>query len=256
MPLRPHHNPFSLEPRIRSNLMKASLIAVLYLAAPSAHAQTVIFEDTFDTPDNVDINMGVEARQAGGATTSSYKTTGGRRNQSAIVSHRLERIGPGNLEANTDFADRIAGKSFALSTDIKFISTDIGWGSISLVSDTGPSRGTTPLSIRLNKDAVIVSSGRAGESPRPVETVFSVAQLSRILGVEFKIEDFHNYKYVVTENGSWDRAAFFIDGVEMPLKEATIDFGDETGRRINFVNASDLADIVFDNLKLTTISEP
>ena len=84
-------------------------------------------------------------------------------------------------------------------------------------------------------------------------TSYFSTQLGQKLGRPFAIHEFHHYKYVVKKDGEGYRASFLIDGVELPLKDQTINFGDEPDRRIHLVNAKDVADtdIIFDNLMLT-----
>jgi len=239
-----------------STLVKISLAFLLLSLAARSNAETVVFQDTFDAPDNGDVNADTTGRQAGGVCPSDYKKIGGLQNQSAIVSNHLERTGPGGLDATANFADRIAGRDFSLSVDIKCLSTE-GWGAVSLLGDTTRRRELSPLSIRIHGNGLVaVSSGHGGEMPSPTETVFPLSKLRNILGPEFNIADFHNYKCVVAENGVVDHVSFFIDGVELPLKDDTVEFGDETGRWISFINPNNAdTNIVFDNLTLA-ISPP
>jgi len=244
--------------RICSNVMKPVMGFLFLVLAAAASAETLVFQDTFDAPDDVDVNVDLDTRQEGGAVLSDYRKGGGDASQSAIVSGQLERVGPGRLDVTTDFADRIAGKSFSISVDIQYASPGVGgWGAISLLSDTGTERALSPLSIRLQDvgaGLVVVHSGRVGE---PAETQFSAARLEALLGAPFDFAEPHNYKYVVTEGGAVDRVAFFIDGVEVPLMDDTIDFGDDTSRRINFINTNEAAtDIFYDNLALVEETVP
>lgn len=222
-----------------------------------AVAETILFQDTFDSPDDVNVNGNLDARQAGGKVVSDYKKYGGESTQSAIAANELKRMGPGGLDLAANFAEHICGKNFSISADTKCLSSE-GWGAMSLLSTTAPTRGLSPLSIRLHGGGlVVVSSGRAGDTPPPLETVFSPVQIGKTLGNEFRVADAHNYKFVVTEEGEVDRVAFFIDGVEFPLKCNTVEFGDETRRTINFINVNDAeTDIVYDNLKLVTDTAP
>ncbi len=235
-----------------SNALMAFFPFVCLLLAASTQAETVVFFDTFDAPDGINMNENLEARQAGGKIVSPYEKYGGQADQSAIASNELRRTGPGGLNVTENFAGQICGKNFSISADIRCLSPE-GWGAMSLLSDNASDRGLCPLSIRLHGEGlVVVSSGRAGEMPSHVETVFPSDKIGKVLGEGFQVTDTHNYKIVVTEEGNADHMAFFIDGVEFPLKSDTVEFVDETKRKINFINVNDIGtDIVYDNLKLT-----
>ncbi len=229
------------------------LLALLLIVsvAPLHAAEHVVFLDTFDAPDGVNVNAAFEARQAGGEVASPYKKLGGEAGQSAIVSKELHRDGAGELETAANFAGRIAGKNFSLSVDARCLTND-GWGSISVLGGTAENRGLSPLSIRLHGAGglVFVASGAAGETPPPTETRFTPAELSVLLGREFDITESHNYKYVVSDNGT--RVAFFIDNVELPLRDNILMFDDVSALKISFVNVGNAdSRLAFDNLTIT-----
>lgn len=230
-----------------------TFLGIAMATLPFVFAGDVVFQDSFEAPDGVNVNENLDARQAGGGMICDYEKIGAQPNQSVIISNELKRNGPGALNVRGNFAEQICGKNFSLSADMRCDSPD-GWGAMSLLSDTALNRGISPLSVRLHgKGFVVVSTGKAGGTPPPVETFLSPAQIGRVLGKDFRIADTHNYKFVVTEKGDEDRATFFIDGVKFPLKCNTVEFGDETKRAINFINMNDVeTDIVYDNLKLMT----
>lgn len=227
-------------------------------AQAASGPEKIVFRDTFDTPDTMKVNADIDLiRQARGKVASAYVGVGktllvSTSRQNTIVANSLKRVGPAAMEVEADFAEQIAGKNFSLSADIKYLGTNPkGWGSISLLSDKGPERDSSPMSILLKGDgSVAVSSGRAGE---PVTSLFSPAQLGKMLGRPFAVGAFHNYKYVVQWDEKKNLVSFFIDGVELPLKDKTVNFGGASVRHIHFINAKDVADtdIVFDNLTLT-----
>ncbi len=243
-----------MSPTMRFSLI---FVGIAMVAASCADAGDIVFQDSFDAPDGVNVNENLDARQAGGAVACEYEKVGARPNQSAIVSNELKCNGPGALNGKANFAEQICGKNFSLSADIRCVSAD-GWGAMSLLSDTALRRGLCPLSIRLHgKGFVVVSSGRAGDTPPPVETIITPAQIGKVLGKTFRVSETHNYKFVVTEGGNADRVAFYIDGVELPLKSSSVEFGDETKRKINFINMNDVeTNIIYDNLKLETDVAP
>jgi len=243
--------------KIPSETSRLFLLFVCLALSASAGAETVIFRDTFETRDGEDVNADIEIRQSGGSVTSDYKKLGSQTDQSSIASNQLKRTGPGELDLTTNFADKICGKSFSLSADIQCLSLE-GWGAISMLGDTASTRERSPLSVRLHgKGLVVVSSGHAGENPAPVETVFSPVQIGKILDGGFSVADAHNYKFVVTERGGTDHVAFFIDGIELPLKDDTVEFGDETKRIISFINVNNAdTNILYDNLTLTIDPSP
>jgi hypothetical protein len=234
----------------RGLFLTLSVVSLVLSAPGISAAETVVFQDTFDAPDGSSVNTDIEARQTGGQVISPYKANAGRDARSSIQSNHLKRVGVGPMELVDDLAD-LVGKSFTFAVDMRYPSPE-SWGSISLVSDAGTDRGHTPCSIRLHATnaggVVVVNSGSTVE---PFETFFQANQLSNLLGQPFRISDFHNYKYVVHMDGTVGIGTFYIDGVEVPLKDPTIDFGDGSGRRINFISMEPVSVIEFDNLKIT-----
>ena len=218
--------------------------AAVLMAGLATQAQQIIFMDTFDTPDTNDISADYVARQSNGLVNTAYADNNPP--VTWITSNALRKTGGGNVVPDVNFAPYLVGQSFEFSADIRMDNTNTEWMALSMLSANEDARGKSPLTF-------YVRGGTNTSSTAVVQTADSTGTNFHYTVVSFQNADqFHNFKFVVTEAGAVDRVQFLVDGEAADLGAyAYAAFTENTTRKLDIVSQSNIDGFV-DNLSLST----
>lgn len=246
-------------------MKKLLTIAAIIATGLAVHAQTLVFNDTFDSGLGVatnDMNYNLAGRQTGllapngiylnDASYLSRLTVNGEFSTGFTPAPQWEYM-------NGNMAPFLTGNSFSIKLEGKLVQDSAdAWSSFAVVSDTESSRDLTPMGFFIHQqlpshvgDLIYVYSGTPGNiSYTPIHTDLLNVQL----GTTFSVYDSHTYEIrAFADSALKGTYNFLVDGVFIQ-GGLPYEFSDGTGRRLEWVNTGVAA--LWDNLNVTTIPTP
>lgn len=236
--------------RLKKTSSLLTAMAGLILAAGSAQADIVLFQDTFTVGTDTGINNNIAARQAGGENSDTYTVW---RGSSNIAGDLLNVGGDAGLFNHYDYlADLTTDPvDFTLSFTAASTGGTGTWISPFLSTDgnTSDDRGTADIGL-------LIRPGRGTLAVYGGPNV-NAATLDTLLGTTWDGSATHTYELVATATtattGTYD---VLVDGILVSTATYAFDGGGSNGE-VNFeVRTIGGAAGTFDDLQLTIVPEP
>ena len=234
-------------------------IAVALIATGlSAHAQTLVLSDSFDTGGVAtnDLSYNILARQSGTAATNNF--TAGTNSFVLTSSGELNLVSGPAVVISESLSPNIGVNSFSIELKGKQ-DTDPGtgeWTVISVLSDANNNWDISPMSIMMfpqghmsfNYGTITNTLGGGND----LSVFYTPEQISSAIGSTYSAADWHTFEIrTIADSATTGTWAFYIDGISvvsgLPYKF------EDTNLKISWTTAGTNVDSIWDDLNISTI---